>query len=141
MSRSRTSGSDKASSPSLKPGTPTDAHSKALFEKYINPYSEEIRKTLNEPLQREYAWLQKQLVKQWYDGVYKRYPYPLSEEEYGALSDELKEKYKKFLVDFDKKKVREGEDPESSQIFREREYFWHREIMTPEELQRHYSRE
>lgn len=53
----------------------------------------------------------------------------------------MKEKYRKFLEDFNREKVREGEDPESSQIFREREYFWHREIMTPEELERHYSRE
>lgn len=135
------SGSDKATTTSLKPGTPSDARSKALFEKYINPYSEETRETLNEPLQKEYARLQKQLEKQWYDGVYKRYPYPLSEEEYGALSDEMKEKYRKFLEVFDREKVREGEDSESSQIFREREYFWHREIMTPEELERHYSPE
>ncbi|KAL6670753.1 hypothetical protein ACI3LZ_003110, partial [Candidozyma auris] len=51
----------------------------------------------------------KQLEKQWYDGVYKRYPYPLSEEEYGALSDEMKEKYRKFLEVFDREKaLRDG---------------------------------
>ncbi|KAL6026846.1 hypothetical protein ACNR91_001588 [Candidozyma auris] len=84
----------------------------SIVREVYRSHSEETRETLNEPLQKEYARLQKQLEKQWYDGVYKRYPYPLSEEEYGALSDEM-----------------EGSISGTGKI------------MTPEELERHYSRE